>query len=126
MALWLRLNISAHTPKHLCVSLKTVAPQSKEKEIEAARERGDVDYARYPDGILYDFYMCTPYAAIYETKRPITLHGKRLGTAQRFTFEASPEAALLGKEFEFGLIVSDFRPSELDYCDPAEPSIHDE
>jgi hypothetical protein len=95
-------------------------------EIEAARERGDVAYAKNPDGTPYGFYMCTPYPSIYEVKHPVTIHGKRLGTAQRFTFEASPEAVLLGKEFEFGLLVSDFRPAAIDYCDPAEPSIHDE
>lgn len=95
-------------------------------EIEAARERKDVDYAKNPNGTPFGFYMCTPYAAIYEVKRPLSIHGKRLGTAQRFSFEASPEAVLLGKEFEFGLLVHDFRPAQLDYCDPSEPSIHDD
>jgi hypothetical protein len=95
-------------------------------EIEAARERGDVGYAKNPDGRRFGFYMCTPYAPIYETKRPVTISDKRLGTAQRFTFEASPEAVLLGKEFEFGLLVSDFRPSEIDYCEVDKPSVHDD
>lgn len=95
-------------------------------EIEAAKERGDLDIALYPDGQRFGFYMCTPYAPIYETKRPVTIGGRKLGTAQRFSFEASPEAVLLGKDFEFGLVVSDFKPAEIDYCDPDKPSVHDE
>jgi hypothetical protein len=95
-------------------------------EIQAALERGEVGYAMNADGSRFGFYMCTPYAPIYETKRSVKIGGKRLGTAQRFTFEASPEAVLLGKEFEFGLLVSDFRPSEIDYCEVDKPSVHDD
>ncbi len=95
-------------------------------EIENARKRGDIDYAHYPNGSRVGHYFCTPWAPIYVAKRPIKIAGERLGTSQQFAFEAAAEGVLVGEEFKLEIVKGNFKPSELDYCDPREPSPHDD
>jgi hypothetical protein len=94
-------------------------------EIEAARERGDIDYALDARGKRIGHYFCTPWAPIYVVKRPLTIFGERLNTMQQFTLEAAAEGVLIGEEFKLEIVTGTFRSAELDYCDPRKPSPHD-
>lgn len=95
-------------------------------EIEAARERGDIAYATYPNGHRVGHFFCTPYAPVYVTRRPVSLGGERLGTAQQFSFEAAAEGVRVGYAFKRGIVKGAFRPSDLDYCNPDAPPPHDD
>jgi hypothetical protein len=95
-------------------------------EIEQARKRGDVDYAQYSSGKRVGHYFCTPWSPIYVAKRPVTICGERLSTSQQFTLEAAAEGVLVGEEFKLEIVRGNFSPAELDYCDPREPSPHDD
>jgi hypothetical protein len=94
-------------------------------EIEAARERGDIDYARDARGKRIGHYFCTPWAPIYVVKRPVTIFGERLNTMQQFTLEAAAEGVLIGEEFKLEIVTGSFSTAELDYCDPRKPAPHD-
>ncbi len=96
------------------------------QQIEDARARGDVDIAKTPNGTLVGHYFCTPWAPIYVAKRPVTIGGERLGTAQQFTLEAAAEGVLVGEEFKLEIVKGTFHTAQLDYCDPREPSPHDD
>ena len=94
-------------------------------EIQAARERGDIDYALDARGKRIGHYFCTPWAPIYAVKRPLTIFGERLNTMQQFTLEAAAEGVLIGEEFKLEIVTGMFRSAELDYCDPRKPAPHD-
>jgi hypothetical protein len=96
------------------------------QEIEDARKRGDVDYAKTPSGDRVGHYFCTPWAPICIAKRPITIGGERLSTAQQFTLEAAAEGVLLGEPFKLEIVKGGFQEAPLDYCDPRLPSPHDD
>lgn len=88
-------------------------------EIDAALERGDIDYAVGPDGRRLGNYYCCPWAPIYEAKRRVRIAGLRLEPKQQFTFDVSAEEIFAGGTFTRELMLGDFRPTnEVDYCDP--------
>ena len=96
------------------------------EDIRAAEDRGDVKYARHPNGSLVGYYFCAPYAAIYEAVRPVIIGDTPVPRGQRFTIECAPEGTRVGYPFKREVVLGSFRPSTIDYCDPDQPPPHDE
>lgn len=96
------------------------------EDIKAAEGRGDVKYARHPDGELVGYYFCAPYAAIYEAVRPVVIGDTPVPRGQRFTIECAPEGTRIGYPFKREVVLGHFRPAQIDYCDPDAPPPHDE
>lgn len=88
-------------------------------QIDAARERGDIDFATDARGRFIGNYFCCPWSAIYVVKRPVSIGGRRLRPLEQFTFDVSAEEVLEGGEFRREILVGRFSPtSEVDYCNP--------
>lgn len=95
------------------------------EDIKAAESRGDVKYARHPSGDLVGYYFCAPYAAIYEAVRPTIIGDTPVPRGQRFTIECAPEGTRVGYPFKREVVLGNFRPTQIDYCDPDEPPPHE-
>lgn len=96
------------------------------EDIRMAQDLGAVDYARHPNGSLVGYYFCAPYAAIYEAKKPVVIGDTTVPRGQRFTIECAPEGTRIGYPFKREVVLGNFRPSTIDYCDPDQPPPHDE
>ncbi|WP_155299558.1 hypothetical protein [Deinococcus kurensis] len=95
------------------------------QDIQAAMARGDVTYGRN-GGRLIGHYFCTPWAAIYEAARPVMIGDTPITRGKRFTIECAAEGVRVGYPFKREVVVGDFKPSRLDYCDPDAPPPHDD
>ena len=95
------------------------------REAVAAMARGDVTYGRN-GGRLIGHYFCTPWAAIYEAARPVMIGDTPIPRGKRFTIECAAEGVRVGYPFKREVVVGDFKPSRLDYCDPDAPPPHDD
>lgn len=95
------------------------------EDIKAAERRGDVKFARHPSGDLVGYYFCAPYAAIYEAVRPVMIWDTPVPKGQRFTIECAPEGTRIGYPFKREVVLGNFRPSQIDYCNPDEPPPHE-
>ena len=101
---------------------KTLAIQA---ELEAAYTRGDISFAKKPNGKRMGHFFCTPWAPIYLVHRPVTLGGMALAPLQTFVFDVSIEGMNRGVPFRRQLKVANFVPtSELEYGDPNEEPDH--
>ncbi len=101
---------------------KTLAIQA---ELEAAYTRGDISFAKKPNGKRMGHFFCTPWAPIYLVHRPVTLGGVALVPLQTFVFDVSIEGMNRGVPFRRQLKVANFVPtSELEYGDPNEEPDH--
>ncbi|WP_394650185.1 hypothetical protein [uncultured Deinococcus sp.] len=96
------------------------------RDIEAARARGAVTYARHPGGVLIGYYFCTPYAAIYEATQAVVIGDTPVPRGQRFTIECAAEGVRLGYPFKREVVLGQFRAAQIDYCDPDAPPPHDD
>ncbi|MBZ9714608.1 hypothetical protein [Deinococcus multiflagellatus] len=96
------------------------------QDIQAAMKRGDVRYAHYASGPRVGHYFCTPWAAIYEAVRPVVIGATPVPPKQRFTIECAAEGVRVGYPFKREVVLGDFRPAQLDYCDPDAPPPHDD
>ena len=66
-----------------------------------------------------DYYYCTPWPAIYTTRRPVTLAGHALAPGDQFTLDiCASDRDGRPPAFRRGLLITTFRPrAELGYCD---------
>lgn len=94
-------------------------------EIRRAALTGSVGLARHAGGRKVGFYFCTPYAPIYETKRPIVLGGTALAKGQQFAFERAAEGVRLGYPYKLEIVTEKFKNAAIDYCDPDQPPPHE-
>lgn len=89
------------------------------QEIEAARARGDIDYATTSSGGRLGHYYCCPWSPVYTAKRPVQIAGRSLRPLEEFTYDVSAEGPPKGEPFRREISVASFRPSsEIDYCLP--------
>ncbi|GGK92160.1 hypothetical protein [Deinococcus radiotolerans] len=95
------------------------------QDIQAAIDRGDVIYGRN-GGRLIGHYFCTPWASIYEAARPVMIGDTPVPKGKRFTIECAAEGVRVGYPFKREVVIGDFKPSTLDYCDPDAPPPHDD
>lgn len=90
-----------------------------QRQIDGAFERGDIDYAKKPNGSRIGHFQCTPYAPIFVVRRAIRIFGERLVPGQEFTIEIAADGVNLGRPFDREVVVGPFGPAAgLDYCDP--------
>ncbi|MBI2755363.1 MAG: hypothetical protein HYX52_01500 [Chloroflexi bacterium] len=90
-----------------------------QEEIDAALQRGDIEYATGPRGQRLGAFYCCPWAPIYVTRRAVTLGGRRLRASQQFTLDVSAEDMLRGGAFKREVMLGNFSPTDrVDYCDP--------
>lgn len=117
---WSRQAVARRAIDHLWKSdpdpKRTLAVQS---EIDGARERGDIDYARDGRSHRSGHYYCCPWSPIYVVKRPVVIGGRRLRVLEQFVFDVSGEEMEEGGDFKREILVADFRATtEVDYCLP--------
>lgn len=93
-------------------------------DIQAAMQRGAVQYALTPGGSILGYYFCTPYAAIYQATQAVMIGDTPVPAGQRFTIECAAEGVRLGYPFKREVVLSDFKPAPIDYCDPDAPPPH--
>lgn len=82
---------------------------------------GDIDQAASEGSVARtgDYYDCTPWPAIYTTRRPVTLAGHALAPGDEFTLDICV-GDMTGRApgFHRDLLITTFRPStRLRYCD---------
>lgn len=96
-------------------------------QIQVLKTRGEIDYARSPNGRRVGHYMCTPWAPIFVAKSRIEVAGETIGRGMEFTFEISAEGVNVGEEFRREIVKGPFRTApEIDYCDPNVKGPHDD
>lgn len=101
---------------------QTLAVQS---EIDAAFERGDIDYATTKRGARLGHFFCCPWAPVYVALRSLTLGGQHLRTMQEFVFDVTAEGMNLGEPFRRHIKTGAFQSTtEFEYGDPNEPPDH--
>lgn len=94
-------------------------------QIDAAYERGDIDYATTKRGGRLGHFFCCPWAPMYVALRPLTLGGQRLSTMQEFVFDVTAEGMNLGEPFRRHIKTGAFQSTtEFEYGDPNEPPDH--
>lgn len=85
---------------------------------EALRPRY-IAYATDRRGRRLGNYFCCPWSAVYVTRRPLTIAGRRLRAGQQFTLDVSAEEMAEGEPFKRELLLGSFNPTDrIDYCDP--------
>ncbi|MFC4637787.1 hypothetical protein [Deinococcus hohokamensis] len=94
-------------------------------EIRWAIETGGVVPARHRDGKKVGFYFCTPYASVFETKRPLVIGETALRKGQQFAFERAAEGVRVGFPYKLEIVTGKFKKSTIDYCDPDQPPPHE-
>lgn len=95
------------------------------QDIQDAVQRGAARLARQPGGQPVGHYFCTPYAAIYEAVRPVVIGDTPVRAGQRFTLECAAEGVRLGYPFKREVVIANFSPAQIDYCDPDAPPPHE-
>lgn len=94
--------------------VRTLAIQA---DIDRAVAAGDVALASQRGGP--DHYYCCPWSSIYQVRRPVRIGGRKLSTAQQFTFDVSGEELAEGGAFVRRILTGPFQPTtDVDYCDP--------
>ena len=72
------------------------------------------------------YYYCCPWSPIFQVRRPVTIHRKRLSPPQQFTFDVSGEELPEGGAFVRRLVLGPFTvTTDIDYCDPTSGKHHD-
>jgi hypothetical protein len=94
-------------------------------EIQAALQSGGAAPARQPNGAPLGFYFCTPYCAVYEAQRPLMIGDTPIPRGQRFTLECAAEGVRIGYPFKREVVLGQFKPATIDYCDPDQPPPHE-
>lgn len=94
-------------------------------EIRRAVDTGGAAIARNSSGKPVGFYFCTPYCAIYEAKRPLTLGDTAVAPGERFTLECAAEGVRVGYPFKREIATGTFQSAAIDYCDPDQPPPHE-
>ncbi|QKG24272.1 hypothetical protein [Actinomadura verrucosospora] len=88
-------------------------------EIDAAKKKGAIDYAKDANGKLLGSYYCCPWGAVYVVRRPVTISGRRLRQGQQFTYEVDADEVPKGGAFVRRLMIGKFSPTDdIQYCDP--------
>lgn len=96
-----------------------------QEEVDAALMRGDIQFARRPDGSRFGHFFCCPWQPIYEVLRPVKLGGTQLRAMQQFVFDVTAEGVNLGNKFTREIMIGNFHPtSEIEYGDPNEEPDH--
>lgn len=94
-------------------------------EIQAALRSGGAAVARQQNGTTFGFYFCTPYSAIYKAKRPLVIGDTPVPKGQRFILECAAEGVRIGYPFKREVVLGQFKPATIDYCDPDQPPPHE-
>lgn len=88
-------------------------------EVDEALRQRYVAYATDRRSRRLGNYFCCPWSAVYVTKRPLTIAGRRLRAGQQFTLDVSAEEMAEGEPFKRELLLGNFNPTDrIDYCDP--------
>lgn len=94
-------------------------------EIDAAYDRGDIQFAKRRDGAKVGHFFCCPWAPVYEATRIVTLGGTRVRAMQQFIFNVTCEGVNLGAHFVREIMVGNFTPTnKFEYGDPNEEPDH--
>lgn len=95
------------------------------EEVLRAFERGDIRYARRPDGSNLGHFFCCPWQPVFEVLRPVTLGERQLRTMQQFVFDVTAEGVNLGNAFTREIMIGNFSPTDrTEYGDPNEEPDH--
>lgn len=94
-------------------------------ELQKAVKLGSAKIAQLPNSTPVGFYFCTPYCAIYEATRPVVINDTPIPTGQRFTLECAAEGVRIGYPFKREVVLGQFKPATIDYCNPDQPPPHE-
>ncbi len=94
-------------------------------EIEEARRRGDIAFAKDENGEPQGYFFCCPWSPVYVVKRSLPLGGAVLRSLQTFVFDVTGEGMNLGAPFKREIKATAFKNTEkFEYGDPDEPPDH--